>query len=70
MTGNDDIDYTASRSYFVAQRMLGDNATGLVIGNIGNTELQWETTNRPNAHQPMEFLAISLSESSQAVTVH
>lgn len=49
MTGNDDIDYTASRSYFVAQRMLGDNATGLVIGNIGNTELQWETTNRITA---------------------
>ena len=46
MTGNDDINYTASRSYFIAQRMLGDNATGLVIGNIGNTELQWETTNR------------------------
>jgi hypothetical protein len=49
MTGNDDIDYTASRSYFVAQRMLGDNATGLVIGNIGNTQLQWETTNRITA---------------------
>ncbi len=49
MTGNDDIDYTASRSYFLAQRMLGDQATGLVIGNIGNTELQWETTNRITA---------------------
>ena len=49
MTGNDDINYTASRSYFIAQRLLGDNATGLVIGNIGNTELQWETTNRLTA---------------------
>lgn len=49
MTGNDEIDYTASRSYFVAQRLLGDAATGLVIGNIGNTELQWETTNRLTA---------------------
>lgn len=49
MTGNDDIDYTASRSYFLAQRLLGDKATGLVIGNIGNTELQWETTNRVTA---------------------
>lgn len=49
MTGNDNIDYTASRSYFVSQRMLGDNATGLVIGNIGNTELQWEATDRLTA---------------------
>lgn len=46
MTGNDDIDYTASRSYFVANRMLNGTASGLSIGNIGNTELQWETTNR------------------------
>ena len=46
MTGNDDIDYTASRSYFVANRMLNSNASGLSIGNIGNTELQWETTKR------------------------
>ena len=49
MTGNEDIDYTASRSYFLSQRLLGDKATGLVMGNIGNTELQWETTNRLTA---------------------
>ncbi|MBR2035114.1 MAG: SusC/RagA family TonB-linked outer membrane protein, partial [Prevotella sp.] len=49
MTGNDDIDYTASRSYFVANRMLGSNVTGLTLGNIGNTELQWETTSRLTA---------------------
>ena len=46
MTGNDDIDYTASRSYFVANRMLNSTVSGLSIGNIGNTELQWETTKR------------------------
>ena len=46
MTGNDDIDYTASRSYFVANRMFNSSATGKSIGNIGNTELQWETTKR------------------------
>ena len=45
-TGNDDIDYTASRSYFVAKRMLESSVSGLSIGNIGNTELQWETTRR------------------------
>lgn len=61
MTGNDAIDYTASRSYFIAQRMLGDNATGLVIGNIGNTELQWETTNRFTAGLQGNFFNNRLS---------
>ncbi|MBR6590248.1 MAG: SusC/RagA family TonB-linked outer membrane protein [Bacteroidaceae bacterium] len=61
MTGNDAIDYTASRSYFLAQRMLGDKATGLVIGNIGNTELQWETTNRVTAGLQGHFLNNRLS---------
>lgn len=49
VSGNDDINHIASRSYFVSRRMLGNNATGLVIGNIGNTELQWETTRRLTA---------------------
>lgn len=50
VTGNDDIDYTASKTYFVANTMLGTSsapsADGISIGNIGNTELQWETTRR------------------------
>ena len=46
ITGNDDIDYTASRSYFVSNLMLNNQVTGLSIGNIGNTELKWETTKR------------------------
>ena len=49
VTGNDDIDYTASRSYFISRRMMNNNATGLVIGNIGNTELKWESTSRLTA---------------------
>ncbi len=48
-TGNDDVNYTASRSYFVARRMLDSSADGLIIGNIGNTELKWETTKRLTA---------------------
>ena len=56
VTGNDDIDYTASRSYFVARRMLNSNVTGIVIGNIGNTELKWETTNRLTAGIEGNFL--------------
>ena len=50
VTGNDDIDYTASRSYFISKRMFGEKgATGKIIGNIGNTDLQWETTRRLTA---------------------
>jgi len=45
LSGNDDINYTASRSYFTAQRIL-NSIDGLSIGNIGNTTLQWETTRR------------------------
>ena len=56
MTGNDDIDYTASRSYFVSRRMLNSSATGIVIGNIGNTELKWESTSRLTAGIEGNFL--------------
>jgi len=56
MTGNDDIDYTASRSYFIAKRMLGESASGKLIGNIGNTDLQWETTCRLTAGLNGNFL--------------
>ena len=56
VTGNDDIDYTASRSYFIAKRMLGESASGKVIGNIGNTDLQWETTRRLTAGLTGNFI--------------
>ena len=61
VTGNDDIDYTASRTYFMAKRVLitedGKNgAVGKVIGNIGNTDLQWETTRRLTAGLTGNFL--------------
>ena len=46
IVGNDDVDYTAGRSYFVAHRMLASSITGLELGNIGNDKLKWETTNR------------------------
>lgn len=45
VSGNDDMDYTASRSYFMAKRIL-NAIDGLSISNIGNTTLQWETTRR------------------------
>lgn len=46
ITGNDDIDYTASRSYFIAKNMLGGTVDGLLLGNVGNSKLKWETTRR------------------------
>ena len=56
VTGNDDIDFIASRTYFVAKRMLGESVSGKVIGNIGNTDLQWETTRRLTAGLEGNFL--------------
>ena len=56
ITGNDDIDYIASRSYFVSKRMLSDGNTSKLIGNIGNTELQWETTRRLTAGLEGNFI--------------
>ena len=56
IAGNDNIDYTASRSYFVSRRMFHSDATGIVIGNIGNTELKWETTSRLTAGLEGNFL--------------
>lgn len=61
MAGNDDIDYTAARSYFIARRMLGEQATGKVIGNIGNTDLRWETTSRLTAGLTGNFFDNRLS---------
>jgi hypothetical protein len=46
VTGNDNIDYTASKTYFIANNMLTQKVDGKSIGNIGNTSLKWETTNR------------------------
>lgn len=45
MVGNDNIDSKASRTYFVAHKM-NNEITGMTMGNIGNTRLQWETTAR------------------------
>ncbi|MBR1932261.1 MAG: SusC/RagA family TonB-linked outer membrane protein [Prevotella sp.] len=48
VSGNDDIDYHAARSYFSSSNFLED-VSALSFENIGNTELQWETTRRLNA---------------------
>ena len=46
ITGNDNVDYTASKTYFVANNMLTQKVDGKSIGNIGNTSLKWESTSR------------------------
>jgi len=47
VSGNDDIDYYAARSYFRSSQFLHAIA-GLTFGGIGNTKIQWETTRRFN----------------------
>ena len=56
VTGNDNIDYTASKTYFVANNMLTQKVDGKSIGNIGNTSMKWETTSRLTAGLEGNFL--------------
>lgn len=47
VSGNDDIDYYAARSYFSSTLLL-KALSGLSFEGIGNTKIQWETTRRFN----------------------
>ena len=55
MSGNDSFIYDASRTYFASSMFL-NRVAGLSLSNIGNTELQWETTKRFNAGIEMNAL--------------
>ena len=46
-SGNDDIGNFTAQKYYVSQNLLG--MQGLVRGNIGNPNLQWETVKKINA---------------------
>ncbi|MDR2086464.1 MAG: SusC/RagA family TonB-linked outer membrane protein [Dysgonamonadaceae bacterium] len=48
VSGNDDLPNYATRTYFSAIS-LSSNATGLVLENIGNPRLKWETTRMTSA---------------------
>lgn len=61
VSGNDDVNYTASRTYFIANNMLSSKVDGLSLGNIGNTELKWETTKRLSAGMEANVLNNRLS---------
>lgn len=45
-SGNDDIGNYTAQKYYVSQNLLG--VQGLVRGNIGNPNLQWETVKKIN----------------------
>lgn len=47
MSGNDNVDYYAARTYFENIKFL-DKATSLQIANIQNPAIQWETNHRFN----------------------
>ena len=47
--GNDALDNLATLTYLESNNMLGDYLSSMSLGNIGNTKLRWETTNRINA---------------------
>lgn len=49
ITANDDIDYTASRTYFASKLMMDGQFAAKVLENVGNSNLKWETTRRFNA---------------------
>ncbi len=55
LSGNDNLPYDASHSYFKSKIFQGQ-VPGLSLENIGNTELQWETTARLNAGLEGRFL--------------
>ena len=54
-SGNDDITVSASRTSLSANRFL-NGSVGLVLDNIGNTGIQWETTHRFCAGLDMAML--------------
>ena len=47
VSGNDDIDYYAARSYFQGKVFM-NSVSGLSFAGIGNNTIQWETTRRVN----------------------
>ena len=49
LVGNDQVDNAATLTYLAASTFFGQSYPSLALGNIGNTTLRWETTNRLNA---------------------
>lgn len=54
-SGNDDLDYYASRTYWESQQVT-ENTVGLVLKNIANSSIQWERTTKYNVGLEGSFL--------------
>ena len=54
-SGNDDLDYYAARTYWESQQ-VGENMVGLVLSNIENSTIQWETVTKYNVALEGSFL--------------
>ncbi len=55
MSGNDDLDYYAARTYWESQKVT-HNTVGLYLKNIANSGIQWETTTKWNVGLQGSFL--------------
>lgn len=55
VTGNDDIDVLARKSYFTSKLLL-NTVSGLTLESIGNDKIKWETTRRFHIGSEMGFL--------------
>ena len=55
VSGNDDINFYAARSYFASNEFL-HSVAGLSFAGVGNTKIQWETTRRLNVGLEGNFI--------------
>lgn len=55
MTGNDDINYYAASTYWTSEKYLKESI-GLVMKNIDNPKIQWETTTQYNVGLEGSFI--------------
>ena len=55
MSGNDDLDYFAARTYWESQQ-VSKTTVGLYLKNIANSSIQWETTTKWNVALQGSFL--------------
>lgn len=54
LSGNDDIGDSSSKSFYISQNFLG--VQGLIRGNIGNPNLQWERALKGNVGIDVSFV--------------
>ena len=66
ITGNDSYDASASKTYFYPVKFL--NKEGMVMSNIGNGDLRWESTRKLTAGMNMVLLDNKLSLSANVFT--